>query len=34
MRLRNIRIAVNDIDRAIRFFDPDRILIEVGIPMN
>ena len=46
MRLRNVLIAVNDMDRAIkfykeifglqvvRFYDPDGNLIEVGTPMN
>ena len=44
MRLRNVLIAVNDMDRAIRFYkeifglqvilDPDGNLIEVGTPVT
>lgn len=30
MRLRNVMIVVNDIERSIRFYDPDGNLIEVG----
>ena len=33
MRLKNVLIVVNDMDRAIRFYDPDGNLIEVGTPM-
>ncbi len=30
MRLRNVMIVVNDIERSMRFYDPDGNLIEVG----
>ena len=33
MRLKNVLIVVNDMDRVIRFYDPDGNLIEVGTPM-
>ena len=33
MRLKNVLIVVNDMERSIRFYDPDGNLIEVGTPV-
>ena len=33
MKLKNVLIVVNDMERSIRFYDPDGNLIEVGTPV-